>query len=302
MASTWGIMAAVGAAAGGLVAGLLGRDAAFVANAASFLVAAALILGVRAPLGPLDRHDVPGMPGGRPRRLRPIQDLREGAAWARTDARVMALLAQKVGFGLGTGMIGLLPVFATRAFAGRGGGLGGGLGSADAAIGILYGARGLGSLLGPFGARAVVGADLRRLFPAIAAAMALFGGAYALFPAAPGLWAAAGLVLVAHLGGGTQYTMTSYGLQQITPDRVRGRIMAFELGLVTLTMSVSLLAAGRAAEVVDPRAVVEVLAGLTMAYAAVWAFATRRLWRQSAPALGVPISASSGTPSPTGLQ
>jgi len=293
MASTWGVMAAVGAAAGGLVAGLLGRDAAFVANAASFLVAAALILGVRAHLGPLDlpgisglpgTRDTPGAPGGKRRRLRPIRDLAEGAAWARTDARVMALLAQKVGFGLGTGMIGLLPVFATRVFSGRApGGLTGGLGSADAAIGILYGARGLGSLLGPFGARAVVRTDLRRLFPAIATAMAMFGGAYALFPAAPGLWAAAGIVLVAHLGGGTQYTMTSYGLQQITPDRVRGRIMAFELGLVTLTMSVSLLAAGRAAEVVNPRAVVELLSGLTVAYAAVWALATRGLWRQRAP-------------------
>ena len=75
-------------------------------------------------------------------------------------------------------------------------------------------------------------------------------------------------MFVAHLGGGTQYTMTSYGLQQVTPDRVRGRIMAFELGLVTLTMSVSLLAAGRAAEVVNPRAVVELLSGLTMVDAA----------------------------------
>ena len=299
MASTWGVMAAVGAAAGGLVAGLLGRDAAFIANAASFLVAAALILGVRAHLGPLDLPGlaglpgVPGVPGEKRRRLRPIRDLAEGAAWARSDGRVMALLAQKIGFGLGTGMIGLLPVFAARVFSGRSasGGPTGGLGSADAAIGILYGARGLGSLLGPFGARAVVRTDLRRLFPAIAAAMALFGGAYALFPAAPGLWAAAGIVLVAHLGGGTQYTMTSYGLQQITPDRVRGRIMAFELGLVTLTMSVSLLAAGRAAEVVNPRAVVELLSGLTMAYAAVWAFATRGLWRQRAPGLADTLAA-----------
>jgi hypothetical protein len=302
MACTWGIMAAVGAAAGGLVAGLLGRDTAFVANAASFLVAAALILGVRAHLGPLGptgvsglpgTPGVSGLPGGKRRRLRPVRDLAEGAAWARTDARVMALLAQKVGFGLGTGMIGLLPVFATRVFSGpgTGGGPAGGLGSADAGIGILYGARGLGSLLGPFGARAVVRTDLRRLFPAIAAAMALFGCAYAVFPAAPGLWAAAGIVLVAHLGGGTQYTMTSYGLQQITPDRVRGRIMAFELGLVTLTMSVSLLAAGRAAEVVNPRAVVEALSGLTMAYAAVWAFATRGLWRQRAPGLAGTLAA-----------
>jgi hypothetical protein len=293
MASTWGTMAAVGAAAGGIVAGVLGRDAAFLANAASFLISAGLILGVRAPLGPL------GIPAEGRRHLRPIQDLREGAAWARADSRVMALLAQKVGFGLGTGMIGLLPVFASRIFSRSG--MAGGIGSADAAIGILYAARGLGSLLGPFAARAFVRADLRRLFPAIAAAMALFGSAYALFPAAPSLWAAAGIVLVAHLGGGTQYTMTSYGLQQITPDRVRGRIMAFELGLVTLSMSVSLLAAGRAAEVVNPRAVVEVLSGLTVAYAAVWAVATRRLWRQPAPPPPIP-SPRGGTPSPTGLQ
>ena len=98
-------------------------------------------------------------------------------------------------------------------------------------------------------------------------------------------------MFVAHLGGGTQYAMTSYGLQQITPDRVRGRIMAFELGLVTLTMSVSLLAAGRATEVVNPRAVVELLSGLTMVYAAVWTFATRRLWRQPVPALAGTVAA-----------
>src|SRR5438270_217366 len=83
-----------------VVAGLLGRNAAFVANAASFLVAGALILGVRAHLGPLGSTGVSDLSGGRRRRLRPIQDLAEGGVWARNDARVMALLAQKVGFGL----------------------------------------------------------------------------------------------------------------------------------------------------------------------------------------------------------
>jgi len=271
MSSAWGIMVAVGAAAGGLVAGLLGRDAAFIANAGSFVVSATLIAGVHRRLGPFH-----GDGGGEDRtRLRPLRDLREGAAWARGDGRVVALLAQKVGFGLGTGMIGLLPVFATRLSTGHG------AWPAEAAIGLLYGARGLGTLVGPFGARMLIRGDLRRLFPAIAGAMALFGAAYALFPAAPGLWAAAGIVLVAHLGGGTQYTMTGYGLQQLTPDWVRGRIMSFELCLVTLSMSLSLLGAGWAALVMDPRAVVEVLAGLTLAYAAVWALATLRFWRSS---------------------
>ena len=209
-----------------------------------------------------------GPTGVRRRELHPLGDLSEGVRWARSDRRVLALLAQKVGFGLGMGMIGLLPVFATRVFGAR-----------DAGIGLLYAARGLGTLLGPFAARPFVGTRLRRLFPVIAASMALFGVAYAVFPAAPGLWSAAVIVLVAHVGGGTQYTMTGYSLQLLTPDHVRGRIMAFELTAVTLTMSLSLLLAGRAAETFDPRAVVEALAALTVAYAAVWALATRRLWR-----------------------
>jgi MFS family permease len=265
MASTWGIMAAVGAGIGGLVTALVGRDAAFVINAGSFLVSAGLILRVRSGLGPLRAPEAPRV---RHRDLRPLADIREGVAWARSDPRVMALLSEKVGYGLGTGMIGLLPFFATGVFH-----------ASDAGIGILYAARGLGTLLGPFAARPFVGGQTRRLFPTITASMALFGLAYLVFPVAPGIWAAAGVVVVAHLGGGTQNTMTSYGLQQLAPDAVRGRILAFELGLITASMALSLLVAGWAAEVVNPRLVVEVLAGVTIAFAAVWGIATRRLWR-----------------------
>ena len=48
--SAWGTMLAVGAALGGMVAATLGRDAAFVVNALSFAVSAALIVGIRLPL------------------------------------------------------------------------------------------------------------------------------------------------------------------------------------------------------------------------------------------------------------
>src|SRR3982074_3530285 len=72
MASTWGIMAAVGAAAGGLVAGLLGRGAAFCAKPRLFVMPAVGRPAARARRGPLG-----GVAGGR-RGLRPIRDLREG--------------------------------------------------------------------------------------------------------------------------------------------------------------------------------------------------------------------------------
>ena len=45
--ATWSVNLMLGATAGGVVAALLGRDAVFVLNALSFLVSAALILGMR---------------------------------------------------------------------------------------------------------------------------------------------------------------------------------------------------------------------------------------------------------------
>jgi predicted MFS family arabinose efflux permease len=274
MGSTWGVMAAVGAAAGGLAAAVIGRDAAFVVNAASFVVSAGLILRVRSPLGPVAPTGPAGptrAAGTRAAARRPGPELREAAAWARSDPRVVALLGQKLGYGLGTGMIGLLPLFATRVFA-----------AGDAGIGLLYAARGLGTLLGPFAARAYVRGHTHRLFPAITVAMAVFGLSYLTFPSAPGIWVAAAIVLVAHLGGGTQNTMTGYGLQALAPDRLRGRILAFELGLITAAMGASLLAAGWAAEHAGARLVVEVLGIMVAAFSLMWGTATRRLWRPGA--------------------
>ncbi|MGH2718525.1 MAG: MFS transporter [Actinomycetota bacterium] len=264
MGSTWGIMAAVGAGVGGLVAALIGRDAAFLVNAVSFLVSAALILGVGADLGPAGA-------GARSGRLDVAGDLREAVAWARSEPRALALLGQKAGYGLGTGMIGLLPFFAAKGFGASSG--------SDAGIGILYAARGLGTLIGPFIARPFVRAGTHRLFPALTASMLLYGLAYMIFPSMPGIWMAAAVVVAAHLGGGTQNTLTSYGLQQLAPDGVRGRILAFELGLITASMAASLLVAGWASELVAPRAVVEVLAAVMVTFAVVWGTVTRRLWR-----------------------
>ena len=47
--STWGVMLAVGAALGGIVAATLGRDVAFIVNAASFALSAWLIVGIARP-------------------------------------------------------------------------------------------------------------------------------------------------------------------------------------------------------------------------------------------------------------
>lgn len=256
--SAWGTMLAVGAAIGGLVAAALGRDAAFLGDAASFALSAALLYRIRRPFS---EERGPEHPGIAPATVETVR-------YARRDHRVLALLAVKGGFGFAGGVIVLLPVFAHDVFH-RG----------DVGIGILMAARGLGALIGPFLGKWIAGHDDRRLFHAIGLALVSFGVFYTAFPFMPALLAAAPFAAGAHLGGGAQWTLSTYGLQRVVPDRIRGRIFAFDFALVTLSITASNLAAGWAAGRFGPRITMVVLAGVAMGYAVVWWTSTRRVRR-----------------------
>ncbi|HVM12279.1 MAG TPA: MFS transporter, partial [Actinomycetota bacterium] len=149
----------------------------------------------------------------------------------------------------------------------------------DGGTGVFYAFRGLGALIGPFLARPFV-RDLPTMFRAIGASIGIYGVFYAVFPFAPTLWTAAPLVLLAHLGGGAQWMMTTYGLQRIVPDRLRGRVFSFDFGLVTLTIAMSNLAAGWAAGFLDLAVVMWSLAGISLAYAGAWTAATTGIRRR----------------------
>src|SRR5205085_12526395 len=125
----------------------------------------------------------------------------------------------------------------------------------------------------------VAGDSQRGLFIAIGIALGSFGVFYGIFPLMPFLLAAAPFSAAAHLGGGAQWTLSTYGLQTIVPDYIRGRVFAFDFALVTLTITLSNLAAGWAAETIGPRAAMEGLSGVALLYAAAWWLGTRRLRR-----------------------
>ncbi len=262
--ASWGTMLAVGAGLGGWVAGTLGREAAFLLDALSFLVSALLILGIKANFShkPAEPTTIAGAGRG--------HSMLEGLKHARSDSRIVALLASKGGFGLGVGVVALLPLLATDVFH-----------AGDQGIGVLFAARGLGALLGPFLVMRYVRDSDRRLLLALASSIGLYGLTYLLVAVAPNLAIAAALAVIAHMGGGAQWVLSTYGLQRMVPDYVRGRILAIDLGLVGLTFSLSSLAAGRLAETADPRIVMAGLAGLEIVYALGFAFFTRRLWTTS---------------------
>jgi MFS family permease len=262
--SAWGTMLAVGAGLGGIVAVALGRDVAFVVNALSFALSAWLIYGIRRPL------QEPRAADAHHRHEGPVESVRLALRFARGSRLVTSFLLSKTTFGVGTGVIALLAVFGTTVFEGG-----------DAGIGLLFAARGLGALTGPFIARAVVGTSDRGLLAGITISLGVVTGAYALFPLAPSLPLAAGLVFVAHCGGGGQWTLSTLGLQRATPDAIRGRLFSLDYGLVTLTIAISTVLAGQLADAVAPAVAVWTMVGLIAVAGIGWIALSRGAWREA---------------------
>jgi len=264
-AATWGTMLAVGAAIGGLVVVAFGRGAGYVGDSVSFFLSAALVIGIRGqfsePRLGEDRH--PGL----------IEATKETLGYARRDRRVLALLAVKGGFGMGAGAIAFLPVLALTVYH-----------AGDRGAGILYAFRGAGIVLGPFLVRPFIREDdLRTVFWGIGLAFVVFGSSYAFVAWMPVIWLAGVFVLLGHLGGGIQWTLSTYALQLIVPDRIRGRIFAFDEALISLTIAASATLAGWIADYVDVRVVMLGLAGVTLVFAAAWSLATRAVRRSLRP-------------------
>jgi MFS family permease len=268
--SAWGTMLAVGAALGGLVAATLGRDVAFTVNAASFALSAMLIVGIRRSFR-AERSDAAGGVAPPDERAGVTESIRVVLRFARGNRTLAALLLSKTTFGVGTGVIVLLAVFGRDVFK-----------AGDAGIGILFAARGLGALFGPFLVRSIVGVSERGLIAGIAASFAIFAVSYGLLPLAPTLPVAALAVFAGHLGGGAQWTLSSYGLQRAAPDAIRGRVFSFDYGLVTLTITLSTLVAGFLADRFSPAATTWTMVGLAAIAAIGWIAFARPVWQRPA--------------------
>jgi len=256
--SAWGTMLAVGAALGGVVAAIFGRDAAFVINAASFGASALLVVGIHRSFSKsgaeVPHHERPR--GG----LRGIgESLGVVVRFARGNRTLAALLLSKTTFGVGTGVIVMLAILGRDVYR-----------AGDAGIGLFFAARGMGALLGPFLARSVVGLTDRGLLLGIAGSFVAWAIGYLLLPLAPVLWIAWLCVFVAHLGGGSQWMLSSYGLQRASPDQIRGRVFSFDYGLVTITIAISFLIAGWLAETLPPATTIWIMVGLASVAGIAW--------------------------------
>ena len=88
---------------------------------------------------------------------------------------------------------------------------------------------------------------------------------------------AAAFVALAHLGGGAQWTLSTFGLQVRSDDSMRGRILAGDFALVTLILAITSALAGVASEALGVRWAITVFAAAAGLAGSVYLVLTQRL-------------------------
>jgi len=263
---TWSAMLTFGAAIGGFITGLFGTDVAFIADAATYLLSAALIASIRVPKRKKRERQKVSLS-----RLLGIRETIEGIKYVKDRPRVLAALLVKPAWGIGGGILTLLAVFGERIFpVGK---------DAAGGIGVLFAARGIGTAVGPIVARRIAGEVDRRMQASIGIAFLIGGVFYILFGSATSFIFALVVLGIAHCGGSILWVFSTVILQRSVVDSFRGRVFAAELALVTLTMAASNYVTGELLDrfQISPRIVTVGIGTFFMLPGIVW-FITQRWW------------------------
>jgi len=261
--STWGIMLAVGAALGGVFAGIFGRNAAFIADAVSFVIAGLLFAGVKRPMQ--SERTQKSNTG----RVRPIADMKEAINVAKKDLVILALLCSKMTFAVGAGIVSQLAVLASNVFH-----------VGDSGRGLLIGVRGIGSGLGPILGARIAGRDMAKLLKVCGYAGLVFAVCYVGAALSPFIGMAAVFIALAHLSGGAQWTLSTLGLQIESPDHVRGRVMAGDMAMVNTMIGFTSILAGLTSQFIGVRPAIIIFAAAAAVASVVYLIATAGIIRR----------------------
>lgn len=228
-AATWSFMLAVGAFVGGMLLGWIGVRGVFLIDAATYLVSAFFLTRLALPKTEAQPE---------PFRLRDAVGLVElRRAWTHLGERgLRRILFAKWTWSTGGGFLVMIAVVGS-------GPLGAHLGTGRG-IAWLYAARGVGTGVGPFVARALAKGDDRRLVKLVGGGFVLGALGYGLVPFVPSFFLACCAVAFAHMGGSAIWVGSSALWQRGVDDRFRGRVHALEFLGIAVAFSLWALATG----------------------------------------------------------
>jgi MFS family permease len=268
---TWSAMLTLGAAVGGPVTDWFGTDVAFVLDSVTYLVSAVLVWCVRLPKRqprPKTRLTLAKALG--------VTDTLEGLRYVWRRPRVLALLLVKPAWGLGGGILTLLPVFGEKVFRLS---LHTAVGGAALGMSALYAARGIGTAIGPVLTRRFYSETREQMQRAIGVSFLFAGCFYVAFGGEPRFTLALVWLAVAHAGGSVLWVFSTVLLQSSVEDEFRGRVFGAELTLMMLSLAASNYVTGEALDrfQISPR-VVTVAIGILFLFPGILWLLTRRWW------------------------
>lgn len=289
---TWSTMLALGAFLGGVVAAIFGAEAAFIADAGTFVLSAFFIARISVTARPA------AAAAGRQRRWESL----DGFRYLLSEPFILGVALAKAGGSLVWGAINVLEVrYANELFPLRADFLSLANGG-TATLGLIYFVSGLGTGIGPLVLRHYLGDAPRRMFIGISLGFVLMAlGMWAL-SAATGVGSLLAGTLVRTLGTGALWVFSAALLQSVVPDRYRGRVFSFEFAALTLTQSASILAAGVLTDTrgLSPLGATAVMAGVGLVVTLLWLgfhYAYRRPLQADRLPLRNPAAAADGSPS-----
>ena len=262
--ATWSTLLAIGAAAGGLFAGAFGIPAAFVLDAATYVVSAVLL--VRMPYAAAKRRS--GADGAPVRIAAAVRagaaEYAEGLRYLWRQQRVLALALQKgfLLFFFSGFQVASVAIAGTAFAVGQAGGT---------ALGLLFAAGGIGSGVSPVVARWLIRDRDRAMRLAMLAGYVLMIGALAL--AAP--LASFAMVLIGSalrgVGGGLVWVFSTQLLLEMLPEELRGRVISAEYAALTLLGAAGSAGVGAALEWASISAALWAMSALVVAPTVHWA-------------------------------
>ncbi len=224
-ATTWSAMLALGAALGGLATAMFGITAAFLIDSASFILSAWFISRVQLPPVQAEAGPDEGHTSG-------WGDFVAGLRYLRTHPTVLTIALLKASKALAYGGIGIVEVaFAKEIFPIGADGSG--------TLGLIYFTIGLSTGVGPLLARRFTGDRPVAMYWAILFCYAAMIVGYVMIGWAATLPFLLLATFIRTLGSGIGWVYSSTLLQMVVPNRLLGRVFAFDLAMMTLGASAS---------------------------------------------------------------
>jgi len=281
---TWSAMLAIGAITGGIVAELLGIQAALLIDALTFVVSALLVITIVIPETPRSNLG---------QELRKVKDKSQrtfvdGIRYLLKHPTAAAPLFVKMGLSI-TSSDTVLIIYGTQVFV---------LGDQGiTSMAMLWAAFGIGAIVGPFITNHFSDGSVRALRRLISIGFILMALGWLLWGLAPSLEFLVFAVVVRAMGGSINWTYSSVIIQQVVPDEYLGRAFSLDFAGFELVQSIGIVVIGvliDAAGIQGIQAIVLGAAMVSLAPLLIWARIVQWLEKQESHTLSVSPELAAG--------